>query len=177
MEAIGLLETKGLVLAIEALDIMLKSANVSLLKKEIVGGGLVTIVISGSVSDVKTAIDVGVASCKRKGFSVYSLVIPRCSEEAYNLLKPASPIQNAPIVAEESLEFLVFQDNELSSSGDFQTSLESQNIIYTEDELLSLTVKQLRKIYSEANIDSSKKVMSMSKKALIKEILKNINNN
>lgn len=145
MEAIGLLETKGLVVAIEALDIMLKSATVSLLKKEIVGGGLVTIVISGSVSDVKVAIDVGVASCKKKGLFVHSLVIPRCSEEAYYLIKPA-PKQDY--------------------------HLESQNMIYTEDNLLSLTVKQLRKIYVEFFVDNSKKSMSMNKKALIKEILK-----
>ena len=65
MSALGLIETKGLVAAIEGADAMLKAANVRLLEKNLVGGGLVTITISGEVSAVKASIDAAVVAIKR----------------------------------------------------------------------------------------------------------------
>ncbi|MBU5583323.1 BMC domain-containing protein, partial [Enterococcus sp. S181_ASV_20] len=56
MNALGLVETKGLLAAIEASDVMLKTAEVSLTQKEIVGGGLLTVMLSGDVGAVKTAV-------------------------------------------------------------------------------------------------------------------------
>lgn len=61
-EALGFIETTGLIAAIEALDAMLKSSEVHLVNKEIIGGGIVTIVISGDVAAVKSAVDAGAAS-------------------------------------------------------------------------------------------------------------------
>lgn len=76
-EALGLIETKGLVGAIEAADAMVKAANVHLVGKELVGGGLVTIVVRGDVGAVKAAVDAGAAAAKRIGELVSVHVIPR----------------------------------------------------------------------------------------------------
>ena len=77
MEALGMIETKGLVGAIEASDAMVKAANVHLVGKELVGGGLVTIVVRGDVGAVKAATDAGAAAAKRVGELVSVHVIPR----------------------------------------------------------------------------------------------------
>ncbi len=66
-EAIGMIETKGLVGAIEAADAMVKAANVQLIGKEIVGGGLVMVIVRGDVGAVKAATDAGAAAAGRVG--------------------------------------------------------------------------------------------------------------
>ena len=76
-EAIGLIETKGLVAQIEALDAMLKSANVSLVKQIQIGGAYVTTVIKGDVGSVRAAVDAGAASAAQVGELVCAHVIPR----------------------------------------------------------------------------------------------------
>ena len=80
-EAIGLIETRGLVGSIEAADSMLKAANVSLLGHERVGGGLVTVIVTGDVGAVKAAVDAGAAAAKRVGELLSVHVIPRPHQE------------------------------------------------------------------------------------------------
>lgn len=79
MEALGMIETRGTIAAIEASDTMLKTANVRLLSKERVGGGLVTVIIQGDVMAVKTAVEAGASSVNRLGeeLLVSVHVIPR----------------------------------------------------------------------------------------------------
>ena len=67
MEALGLIETKGLVGAIEAADAMVKTANVVLTGKEFVGAGLVCVMVRGDVGAVKAATDAGAAAARRVG--------------------------------------------------------------------------------------------------------------
>ena len=67
MQALGLLETKGLIAAVEGADIMVKAADVSILEKSYVGGGLVTITITGDVGAVKASIEAGIAAVKKLG--------------------------------------------------------------------------------------------------------------
>ncbi|MFZ7101193.1 MAG: ethanolamine utilization microcompartment protein EutM [Peptococcaceae bacterium] len=76
-EALGLIETKGLVGAIEAADAMVKAANVYLLGRELVGGGLVTVMVRGDVGAVKAATDAGAAAAQRVGELLSVHVIPR----------------------------------------------------------------------------------------------------
>ena len=76
-EAIGLLETKGLVAQIEAADAMLKAANVSLVKQIQIGGAFVTTVIKGDVGSVRAAVDAGSAAAAQIGELVSSHVIAR----------------------------------------------------------------------------------------------------
>ncbi len=75
--ALGLIETKGLVGAIEAADAMVKAANVTLVGKVLVGGGLVTVMVRGDVGAVKAATDAGAEAAKRIGEVVSVNVIPR----------------------------------------------------------------------------------------------------
>lgn len=76
-DALGLVETKGLVACIEAADAMCKAANVELIGYENVGSGLVTAMVRGDVGAVKAAVDSGVESAQRVGEVVTSLVIAR----------------------------------------------------------------------------------------------------
>jgi ethanolamine utilization protein EutM len=76
-EALGLIETKGLVGAIEAADAMVKAANVQLIGRELVGGGLVTVMVRGDVGAVKAATDAGAAAAQRVGELISVHVIPR----------------------------------------------------------------------------------------------------
>ena len=75
--ALGMVETKGLVGAIEAADAMVKSANVLLVGKEQVGGGLVTVMVRGDVGAVKAATDAGASAAEKVGELVSVHVIPR----------------------------------------------------------------------------------------------------
>jgi ethanolamine utilization protein EutM len=76
-DAIGLVETKGLVAQIEALDAMLKSANVSLVKQVQIGGAYVTTIIKGDVGSVRAAVDAGAQAASRVGELVSAHLIPR----------------------------------------------------------------------------------------------------
>jgi ethanolamine utilization protein EutM len=76
-QALGLIETRGLVAAIEAADAMVKAAKVRFLSRRKVKGGLVAIMVAGDVGAVKAAVDAGAAAGKRVGTVVSSHVIPR----------------------------------------------------------------------------------------------------
>jgi ethanolamine utilization protein EutM len=76
-EAIGLIETKGLIAQIEAADSMLKAANVTLVKQVQIGGAFVTTIIKGDVGSVRAAVDAGAAAASKVGELVSAHVIPR----------------------------------------------------------------------------------------------------
>ena len=85
-EALGMIETKGLVGSIEAADAMVKAANVYLIGKEFVGGGLVTVMVRGDVGAVKAATDAGAAAAQRVGELLSVHVIPRPHVEVEDIL-------------------------------------------------------------------------------------------
>ena len=85
-EALGLIETKGLVASIEAADAMVKAANVQLAGKEHVGGGLVTVMVRGDVGAVKAAVEAGGSAAKRVGELISVHVIPRPHENIDKVL-------------------------------------------------------------------------------------------
>lgn len=84
--ALGMVETKGLVGAIEAADAMVKSANVQLVGKEQVGGGLVTVMVRGDVGAVQAATDAGAAAAEKVGELISVHVIPRPHAEVDAIL-------------------------------------------------------------------------------------------
>ncbi|HHY92539.1 MAG TPA: ethanolamine utilization microcompartment protein EutM [Firmicutes bacterium] len=86
LEALGLIETKGLVAAIEAADAMVKAANVSLMGYEKVGAGLVTVMVRGDVGAVKAATDAGAAAAQKVGELVSVHVIPRPHSDTEKIL-------------------------------------------------------------------------------------------
>lgn len=85
-QALGMVETKGLVGAIEAADAMVKAANVELAGKEQIGSGLVTVMVRGDVGAVKAAVDAGAAAAKRVGELVSVHVIPRPHQDVEKII-------------------------------------------------------------------------------------------
>ncbi len=88
--AIGLIETKGLVASIEALDAALKAANVKLVSKELAEGGLVMITFEGDVGAVSAAVDAGVAAASKVGEVISAHVIPRLSQDVWGIVRTES---------------------------------------------------------------------------------------
>lgn len=84
--ALGMIETKGLVGSSEAADAMVKAANVELIGREQVGGGLVTVMVRGDVAAVKAATDAGAAAAQRVGELISVHVIPRPHSEVETIL-------------------------------------------------------------------------------------------
>lgn len=84
--ALGLVETKGLVAAIEAADAMVKSANVQLVGYEKIGSGLVTVMVRGDVGAVKAAVEAGSTAAKNVGQVQSCHVIPRPHSDVENIL-------------------------------------------------------------------------------------------
>lgn len=104
MQALGMIETKGLIGAIEAADAMTKAANVTLIGKEKVGSGLITVMITGDVGAVKAAVDAGAAAAEQVGHLVGVHVIARPHDEIENILKKEVVEKE---VVEETIEEVV----------------------------------------------------------------------
>ncbi len=85
-EALGMIETKGLIAALEAADAMVKTADVVLVGKEYIGAGYVTVMVRGDVGAVKAATDAGAAAARRVGELVSVHVIPRPHTEVEKIL-------------------------------------------------------------------------------------------
>ena len=92
-DALGMVETKGLIGSVEAADAMVKAANVVLIGKEYIGAGYVTVLVRGDVGAVKAATDAGAAAARRVGELVSVHVIPRPHVEVERVLPvpPAEP--------------------------------------------------------------------------------------
>lgn len=97
-EALGMVETKGLIGAIEAADAMVKAANVHLIGKNQIGSGLVTVMVRGDVGAVRASVEAGSAAAKRVGelFGVH--VIPRPHNDVEMIL-PQSEVEKVPTAA------------------------------------------------------------------------------
>src|SRR6266852_4218994 len=90
LEALGMIETKGLVALVEASDAMIKSANVTLIGWQKIGSGLVTAMVVGDVAAVKAAVDAGAAAAGRVGEVIGVQVIPRPHEDLGAVLPVAA---------------------------------------------------------------------------------------
>ena len=96
LEALGMIETKGFVGAVEAADAMVKAANVQLVGKEYIGAGFVTIFVRGDVGAVKAATDAGAAAARRVGELVSVHVIPRPHGEVERVLPKGGNVGYSP---------------------------------------------------------------------------------
>jgi ethanolamine utilization protein EutM len=94
-QALGLIETRGLVAAIEAADAMLKAAKVKFLGRQKIKAGLVAVMVAGDVGAVKAAVDAGTAAGKKVGEVVSSHVIPRPHEDIDSMI-PSGPEEEKP---------------------------------------------------------------------------------
>ena len=96
LEALGMVETKGFVGAVEAADAMVKAANVQLIGKEYIGAGYVTIFVRGDVGAVKAATDAGAAAARRVGELISVHVIPRPHTEVERVLPRGGKLGLSP---------------------------------------------------------------------------------
>lgn len=87
-DALGMIETKGFVGAVEAADAMLKAANVNLIGTERIGSGLVTVLVNGDVGAVKAAVDAGAVAAGNVGQVVSTHVIPRPHQDVTKVMVP-----------------------------------------------------------------------------------------
>ena len=90
-QAIGMIETKGLIGSIEAADAMVKASNVELVSQEMVDGGIVTVIVQGDVGAVQAAVDAGRDAAARVSELLGAHVIPRPDDSVYGMVKPLAP--------------------------------------------------------------------------------------
>ncbi len=155
--ALGLIETRGLVGAIEALDAMLKTADVRLVSKEKVGSALVTVIIEGEVSAVQSATDAGAYAADRVGQLVSCHVIARPYSEVKDML--------GKVACEEETEHTEIHQEDKNNSLDFSAEY-----------LESLPVPVLRKIargFEGFSLGKSE-IRDAKKNILINKILEHI---
>ncbi|WP_124065831.1 BMC domain-containing protein [Clostridium sp. E02] len=130
MQALGMIETKGVLAAIEASDVMLKAANVSLIEKTKVGGGLIFILVTGDVAAVSAAVEAGVAAVNRISQDALfsSHVIPRPHKELEGMIGESVPqteeSKNNTDKASEQVQELAFQPHKLE---ELNLELESES--------------------------------------------------
>ncbi|CAJ1177113.1 hypothetical protein CPR19092_LGOLGGFK_00164 [Companilactobacillus paralimentarius] len=163
MQALGLIETNGLIAAIESSDVMLKTAEVDLVSKEFVGGGLVTVSVVGDVGAVKTAVDAGASAVEQLGdnFLVSKHVIARPDSEIEPLLDdPKAKKIPEEVVEEDSVE----SEEEIPKE---------KPVGFKPEELEPKRIAELRKIVkTKTNLNiSDADLQKMSKKQIITEIL------
>ena len=150
MQALGLIETKGLVAAIESADAMLKAAEVRLLEKTYVGGGLVTIMVCGDVGAVKAATDAGAAAAQRVGELLSVHVIPRPHQELNDVLISTTLLEQAetPSTASEETTVEIETEIEEAEIEEAEIEMEETKVEQTaeeslEDELHKDTIDKL----------------------------------
>ncbi len=179
-EAIGLIETIGLIGAVEALDVALKSADVSFVKIDYVGSGIVTVTISGDVASVKAGVESSVAATKRLDCYRASHVIPRLMEEVYTTLysndkvsedETTVDVVNAETVEKEIIEPSTTIEETTEEITSVKTEEKSESINFHE-----LKVSELRE-YITKNIGgySKNELRKLNKDKLVDVILNHKN--
>jgi len=101
--ALGMIETRGLIASIEAADAMVKAANVQLIGKEKVQGGLITILVVGETAAVKSAIDAGASAAQRVGELVSTHLIPRPDDQLDEIIQGVTTVERKPRKQEEKI--------------------------------------------------------------------------
>lgn len=175
-EALGMIETRGLVASIEASDSMVKAANVKLIGKVHVGSGLVTVMVKGDVGAVKAAVDAGAAAANRTGELVSVHVIPRPhSEIEYILPQPPDSEENLKkdSCKEEKLENNTHAPQVLEeSSENYNTESPEKSIDDIMKELEAMSVVELRRYarnFSDLSI-SGRQISKANKSVLLEEL-------
>ncbi|WP_086347655.1 BMC domain-containing protein [Candidatus Enterococcus clewellii] len=158
MQAIGLIETRGLIPAIESADVMLKTSQVELIEKTIVGGGLVTVTVSGDVGAVKAAVDAGEAAVLAFGQDhlVSRHVIARPHTEIGNVLFADKHTEESAEVIQDVTEDRDPEESETDLSAvEIVAPIETEVPVaagsddYSDEQLSKLTISELRKLAEE----------------------------
>ncbi|MDQ0148738.1 BMC domain-containing protein [Eubacterium multiforme] len=192
MQALGLIETKGLLATIEAADAMVKSANVNILEKVYVGGGLVSVTITGDVGAVKSAIDAGISAVNRLGenFLISSHVIARPHYDLESIIETKPAIEKAEEIIEEAIEEELIKDEvceatlevieNIAKEEELNTSLEKDleevNNNETQIENIEIEIEidreKLNKLVEEEGIEKSIQLLKDLKVSRIRKLAK-----
>ncbi|NLU09929.1 MAG: BMC domain-containing protein [Tepidanaerobacter acetatoxydans] len=189
--AIGLIETRGLVAAIEALDASLKAANVEFISYRFTTGGLICVIVTGDVGAVRAAVDAGSAAAAKVGELVASHVIPRPADDTLNII---DEIKDKKAIYEKEIEMPKTEqdmpdtdkdgrltdeetaDNDDDNDEETKTEedmTDEDSQLYTEDELKA-AVERLREMLKgtreESTLDSDKRLDKYGVRALRKVI-------
>ena len=188
MDAIGFIETRGLIPAIEAADVMLKSAQVALVERSIVGGGIVTITVTGDVGAVKSAVDAGASATKNFGGEtlVSQHIIPRPNEQIAEVIfneKKLPSVSTESIEAEEKkqqkleeVKVLSVQEQEAEVQKKNATSNAEKFIV--KEEYKELTVKELRKLAKKYNnLGMTDEELQTANRAVLRDHFEKYSNN
>ncbi|WP_252254310.1 BMC domain-containing protein [Clostridium sp. ZBS12] len=180
MQALGLIETRGLLAAIEGTDTMLKSADVSILEKTYVGGGLVSIAVTGDVGAVKAAVEAGVAAVKKldSKLLISEHVIPRPHDELDNIIGIKKSLKKLEVSSEseneicenlnEVVEIEVIK-NEISEK---EETIETIDCIDTKSEKINLAIdNSLPKNLKEEHSNDSKVDLNNLQKATVDNLV------
>ncbi|QEK11474.1 BMC domain-containing protein [Crassaminicella thermophila] len=188
MQALGLIETKGLIAATESADAMLKSADVKLLEKTYVGGGLVSITVTGDVGAVKAAVEAGVAAVMKidEKLLISQHVIPRPHEELNSIItvKPEVETLSEEIVTVENSKINDTQEETKASMQINFSNVQNKDVLdklvleygleKTIEALKKFKVVELRNLarkYKDFGI-TGRKISKAGKKILILEFRK-----
>jgi microcompartment protein CcmL/EutN len=161
MQALGLIETKGLIAAIESADAMLKAADVNLLEKTYVGGGLVSIVVTGDVGAVKAAVEAGEAAVRKISsiFLVSQHVIPRPHEELNKIILSEVNLKNEDIITTQSPK------DELQDKQEVEITKEDNKRVPVEVEETIVEVEAI--IVEEIVVENSEGMELLAEKTVI----------
>lgn len=164
MEALGLIETKGLIASVEAADVMVKSADVSIIEKTYVGGGLVTVLVTGDVGAVKASVEAGVAAVKKLGetFLVSEHVIPRPHQEVENIIGPNNPPKGSNYTSKEKEDEEIENDNEepkkIEEPKETEKIEEAEQILEEKEEVIQETLEEKTEYKLDVEKDKLHKV-------------------
>ncbi|MBM7834379.1 BMC domain-containing protein [Clostridium sardiniense] len=194
MQAIGMIETKGLLATIEAADAMVKSANVNILEKVYIGGGYVSVTVTGDVGAVKSAVDAGVSAVNRLGDNIlvshHVIARPHYDLESILETKPAIERLEESIeekvlceMVEESIEEVISEivdeavEETLEESIDKEIINEGSEEVQTLEILdkvidLDMTKEELDKLVEEKGLDEALKILEDLKVSKIRKLAK-----
>ena len=194
MQAIGMIETKGLLATIEAADAMVKSANVNILEKVYIGGGYVSVTVTGDVGAVKSAIDAGVSAVNRLGDNIlvshHVIARPHYDLESIIETKPAIERLEESMeekvlceIVEESIEEATPENvdevvEECISEEIINEGSEKVQVLEVLDKVIDLdiTKEELDKLVEEKGLDEAFKFLNDLKVSKIRKLAKEFKN-
>lgn len=194
MQAIGMIETKGLLATIEAADAMVKSANVNILEKVYIGGGYVSVTVTGDVGAVKSAVDAGVSAVNRLGDNIlvshHVIARPHYDLESILETKPAIERLEESIeekvlceMVEESIEEVISEIVDEAVEETLEESIDKEIINEGSEEVealeildkvidLDITKEELDKLVEEKGLDEAFKILEDLKVSKIRKLAK-----
>ncbi|CUP54885.1 carbon dioxide concentrating mechanism protein ccmK-like protein [Clostridium baratii] len=190
MQAIGMIETKGLLATIEAADAMVKSANVNILEKVYIGGGYVSVTVTGDVGAVKSAVDAGVSAVNRLGDNILVShhVIARPHYDLESIIETKPAIERLEEAMEEKVLCEIVEEatsknvdetvEESISEEIINEGSEEVQVLEVIDKVIDLdiTKEELDKLVEEKGLDEAFKILNDLKVSKIRKLAKEFKN-